>query len=103
MQIDKKKIERGLKKKGFRAEPASHMYFYFYYKGKQSSISTYTSHGSSKYKVYGDTLLALMKKQLELDTVQDLADLIRCPMTEAKYIEILKSKGFLIETSEPRA
>mgnify|MGYP001605701850 CR=1 FL=1 len=94
MQIDKKKIEKGLKKKGFKAETTHHTYFYFYYNGKQSSISTHTSHGS-KYKVYGDTLLALMKKQLELDTPQDLADLIQCRLTEDKYIDILKSKGLL--------
>ena len=49
MQVDRKKIESNLPKKGFSRDTSrdSHKYFHFCYKGKITNISNYTSHGSS--------------------------------------------------------
>jgi hypothetical protein len=94
LQIDKKEIESSLVTKGFVEEDSHHRYFYHEVKGKRTGISTHTSHGSD-YKTYGDNLLKLMKKQLRLDTLSQVADLFKCPMTDDDYNEILKKKGLL--------
>ena len=94
MQIDRKEIESSLVAKGFVKEDSHHRYFYHEVKGKRTGISTHTSHGSD-YKTYGDNLLRLIKKQLRLDTLRQVADLFKCPMTGVDYNGILKEKGLL--------
>lgn len=94
MQIDRKEIESSLVAKGFVKEDSHHRYFYHEAKGKRTGISTHTSHGSD-YKTYGDILLRLIKKQLRLDALSQVADLFKCPMTGDDYNEILKKKDLL--------
>ena len=94
MQVDKKTIESHLSQKGFVKEDTHHKYFYHECDGIQTGAYTYTSHGS-KYKTYGRELLGMMKKQLKLDTTQQVFDLVTCPMSEDAYNEILKKKGFI--------
>ena len=94
MQIDRKEIESSLVAKGFVKEDSHHRYFYHEVKGKRTGISTHTSHGSD-YKTYGDNLLRLIKKQLRLDALSQVADLFKCPMTGDDYNEILKKKDLL--------
>ena len=91
MQIDRSEIESSLVLKGFTREDSHHRYFYHEVEGKKSGVFTYTSHGSH-YKAYGDNLLKQMRKQLRLDTLSQLADLLKCPMTGADYNEFLKDK-----------
>ena len=94
MQIDRSDIESSLVGKGFVKEDTHHRYFHHEMEGKRTGISTYTSHGSH-YKTYGDNLLTQIKKQLRLDTLTQVADLFKCPMTGADYNESLKKKGLL--------
>jgi len=95
MQVDKRKIESSLTKKGFiRDEATHHTYFCHEYKGKRTGIYTYTSHGS-KSKVCGNPLLSMMKKQLKLDTINQVVDLFECPMSEEEYNQILEEKNIL--------
>jgi hypothetical protein len=94
LQIDRSEIELSLTTKGFLREDSHHRYFYHEVEGKKTGISTYTSHGS-RYKTYGDNLLSQMKKQLSLDTIGQLFDLFKCPMTGDDYNDFLKGKGML--------
>lgn len=98
MQVDWKKIESNLPKKGFSRDTSKdrNKYFHFCYKGKITDIYTYTSHGSS-YKVYDSQsgLLGQMKKQLRLDRTGDVVALCECPMDKNEYEDILKKKGLL--------
>ncbi len=80
--------------KGFVKEDSHHRYFYHEVKGKRTGISTHTSHGSD-YKTYGDNLLRLIKKQLRLDALSQVVDLLKCPMTGDDYNGILKKKDLL--------
>jgi hypothetical protein len=93
-QIDKKRIEQSLVKKGFVPDDTHHRYFHHEYNGKRTGISTYTSHGDS-IKTYGDQLLGMMKRQLRLDTLQELKALLNCPMDSNEYNNKLKGKGLL--------
>ena len=94
MQVDKRKIESSLSKKGFIKDETHHTYFYHEYNGKKTGIYTYTSHGS-KSKVCGNPLLSMMKKQLKLDTINQVVDLFECPMSEEEYNQILEEKNIL--------
>ena len=96
MQIDRADIEAGLLRKGFfrGSERDDHRSFHFVFQGRRAGIHTFTSHGS-KYKVYGDQLLNMMKRQLHLQTARDLADLVNCPMSREQYEQILRDQGLL--------
>ena len=75
-QIDRAIIEQSLLRKGFVLEETHHRYYYHEFKGKRSRAYTYVSTGSS-YKSYGDTLLKRMKKELCLDTLQEVRRLLQ--------------------------
>ena len=92
MQIDRDLIESSLETKGFVKEETHHRYFYHEVNGKRTSAFTFTSHGSS-FKSYGDNLLQKMKKQLRLDSLHQVSDLFKCPMSAGDYNDILKKKG----------
>lgn len=94
MQIDKRVIESSLLTKGFVEEDNHHRYFHHEYQGRRTGIYTYTSHGSDP-KSYGSPLLKMMKKQLKLDTIKQVVNLFKCPMTEEDYNQILKDKGLI--------
>ncbi len=93
-QIDRSQIERALARKGFEREETHHTYFHHKHDGKYTGVYTYVSRGS-KYKTYGRPLLARMKRELELDSVNELIQLLNCPMTQQAYDDKLKSKGKL--------
>lgn len=93
-QIDKVKIERALLKKGFVQDDAHHHYFIHKFNGKETGVYTYTSMGSN-YKTYGNELLSKMKKQLRLDTMQEVRNLLQCPMGAEEYNQKLKSKNLI--------
>lgn len=94
MQVEKRIIESNLPRKGFVEENTHHKYFYHEYQGRRTGIYTYTSHGS-KYKTYENNLLGMMKKQLRLDTIRQVVDLFKCPITRDGYNQILKGKGLI--------
>ena len=96
MQIPRHQIESSLCSKGFEEERNSdHRRFHHIYKGKKTGISTKTSHGSERYKEYQDPLLSKIKRQLKLDSKEELKDFLFCPMSGEEYNQKLRSKGLL--------
>lgn len=86
------KIQSSLKKKGFDEDvKRKHKFYYFIYEGKETIVSTSTSHGD---KEIGDPLIKDMYEQLFLDKKQ-FFQFVECPLTKEKYIEILKEKGII--------
>ena len=92
MQIERRIIESNLPSKGFVKEDTHHRCFYHEYQGKRTGAYTYISYGSS-YKTYGVALLKRMRKELRLDTIRQVVDLFKCPITGDDYDQILKDKG----------
>lgn len=62
---------------------------------KETSIRTRISTSSEKHHEYGPDLLLAMRRQLHLDSLSLLGNLIECPLSREKYIEILRQNGLL--------
>ncbi|MEW6534547.1 MAG: hypothetical protein AB1454_02865 [Candidatus Auribacterota bacterium] len=93
--LDRKEIEKKLPTKSFvRNEQSHHIYFNHYYDGKKTGIYTYISH-SPKIKTYSGALLKSMQKQLRLDSLDEVVNLVKCPLTLEQYNNILREKGIL--------
>jgi hypothetical protein len=88
-------IREALNAKGFRESTRDHCYFFFYLKGKKSSVFTKVSHGSDEV---GDNLISLMAKQVRLNKAQ-FQRLIECSLDADKYAEFLISSGYVVEAS----
>lgn len=82
-----KEILNGLKSKGFQQSNTDHKKLILFVNGQKTSIRTKVSHGK---KEYGDQLLALVKRQLKLDSSHQLLELIDCPMSTKEYVEYLE-------------
>lgn len=90
MTFRSEEVAKALLAKGFREEQGRHRKFTFYYQGKRTQIRTMLSHGS---KTIGGDLLSAVKRQLHLDTLEQLRDFINCPMEYDDYITYLQSKS----------
>jgi hypothetical protein len=91
-QLDRRDIEVALPKKSFEMEEESdHRFFHLKVGGRATGIKTYTSRGSG-YKVYSDSLLGFMARQLHLAKA-DLVALIKCPLDGPAYLAKLREKG----------
>lgn len=91
-------IRAALLRKGFQEEPdAHHVYFWFYFEGKRSTIKTYVSHGATDI---GAPLISMMGKQTRIGK-DGFLRLVDCSMDEVAYTKILIEKGELIP-SVPR-
>ncbi|NPV00700.1 MAG: hypothetical protein HPY53_04885 [Brevinematales bacterium] len=89
-----KEIETALKNKGFSKKNNSHKYFSFYYEGKKiGDIYPFISH--SKGKEYNDSLLDALKKEMKMDSKENLCKFIECSLTQEDYIRILKSQNVI--------
>lgn len=102
MKVDRRELESNLPKKGFRREDSGdHIYFYFEKDGRLTSAYTKVSH-TKKLKVISGGLLTAVRRQLHLETNQDVIDLVSCPMSEAEYLERLIAQGVIMreETSK---
>lgn len=91
-QFKTKEIEKALCSKGFEVNKTHHRMLRLYVNGRKSNIRTKLSHG---LKEYNDSLLGELRKQLKLDNKEQLKDLIKCPMSKEKYIELLTGKNLL--------
>jgi tRNA/tmRNA/rRNA uracil-C5-methylase (TrmA/RlmC/RlmD family) len=78
-------IRDALLSKGFKYRESDHTYLVLCADGKQTSIRTKVSHG---IREYGDDLLAQVSRQVGLTKAQ-LLQLVDCPMTHERYVEIL--------------
>lgn len=90
--IKTREIRANLLSKGFQIEESHHEFLWFYFNGKRTHIKTRLSHGKDEY---GPKLISLMKKQVKLNSKKEVEDLLKCPMSEEKYIEILMENGEL--------
>ena len=92
MAIDRRSLERALKKKGFIEAPGDHRYYVYVTKdGRQTHVRTKVSH-SPKFKVIDRTLEPQIRRQLHLNRDQ-LAALVKCPLTQEGYEAILIQAG----------
>ena len=88
MNIDRRKVERALKKKGFiLKEDRDHRFYFLEYLGKKTAIFTKVSTGS-KYKNIGSNLVSSMARQLYLSK-KEFVDLVECSISGSDYTEIL--------------
>jgi hypothetical protein len=87
MSIKSNKAKRSLSKKGFRTSETHHTYYAFYYNGIKTDCYTYFSQGSARD--IDIEILALMKSQLKLNSIQQVRDLLSCPLKEADLIDVL--------------
>ncbi len=92
MPIKTREAKTSLLQKGFQLDNRDHIYFRFYYEGKVTRSHTYFSHGTNEID---DSLLSVMKKQLQLDTNQQVRELFDCPLNENDIIEILRRKNLI--------
>lgn len=92
-----KTMRKSLKKKGFIFQKGigDHDWYYYSYNGKEyRQIAAKISRGSG-YKDYPDSLLQRMKNLLHLDSLQEVRQLLLCPMDAAEYKAILDQKNML--------
>ena len=95
MNLETSAIVSSLKKKGFiHSGGGSHdKYVYHTKEGKKTSIFALISRGSS-YKVYNDTLLSRMSKELKIKR-QDLTNLVKCPLSQDGYEDLFKAQQII--------
>ena len=87
-------IHKSLLAKGFKHKKgvSDHDKYCLYVDGKwYTQVFARISRGSG-YKTYGEELLSRMRKALCLDKLQDVKDLLGCPMEKEQYLKILKEK-----------
>jgi hypothetical protein len=89
VSIKTRKIYSSLKSKGFEPTEGDHTFYWFFLEGLKTHIKTKISHGTNEY---GGHLLSVMRKQLKLKSALELKDLINCPMSQERYIELLKER-----------
>lgn len=87
MPIDRSDIRRALLQKGFREESGDHHFYTLWVANKKTPVFTKLSHGT-KYKTYGDDLLAKVCRQLSL-TKKQFLEYVECTLSESDLIEIL--------------
>jgi hypothetical protein len=101
--IPRKRIQSSLSQKGFTlakvgkgtGRSPDHTWYHFVHKGKECRhIAAKISHGSG-YKTYDVSLLGKMKCRLALDTLDEVRQLLWCPMDHSSYVAILTKKGIL--------
>jgi hypothetical protein len=96
MQIERREAESSLRSKGFREETdRDHRYFIHLYNGKRTASYAKTSYGSKRHKTCQEGILKKMKKTLQLTTMEEVWNLLKCPMSGEQYNQILKQRGLL--------
>lgn len=82
-------------KRKFKVEERvrSHIYYEIWYKGKKIK-ETYHSHGSSGKEI-PDDILQKIKRQLNLNNINQLYDLKNCLLTAEDYFTLLKQKNVI--------
>ena len=88
MQLQRRDVLKGLKKKGFREDETCNrdhtVLAYFDENGRDSGISTGVSRGT-KYREIRDDLLVKMARQCRLERKEEFRDLVNCPMSREEY------------------
>lgn len=89
-QRDRSDIKKSLEFKGFKNRGGDHeFYIYHTLDGKKTVIKTKISRGTG-YKVYSDSLLAVMAKQCKL-TKGNFLSFVDCGLNQVDYEKILST------------
>lgn len=97
MKVSRRNIDRNLPKKGFVKKNSNHhIYFHHNFNGIDTGVYTYISH-SKRISEYSGRLLTDVRKQLKLDSNQEVVDLVNCPMSEDEYNQVLRQKGLILD------
>ncbi len=94
--VGRQQIIKVLSQKGFVIiEKKRHLFLVFTDgAGRQSDIRTFLSRGSG-YNEYSLPLLKVMKNELRLERLQQLEELLNCPLSEQDYRALLVTQGDL--------
>jgi len=87
-------VRATLEKKGFTRSDTDHAQFRLMIGDKFTGVKTMVSHGREDI-ARGRTLFQSIKRQLKLDTNNELADFLDCPMTKERYVELLRERGHI--------
>ena len=93
MVIDSEQFRRSLLTKGFVGDNTDHRTFRHLYSGRYSGVTTKLSHGARHDITRG--LLGCHKRQMKLDTTQQVVDFTKCQMSGSEYNEILIQKQLI--------
>jgi len=93
MTVKSSKLQKALSAKGFQKSTSKHhhKFYIFYCDGKKTDIYTFISHGANHD--ISPAILSKIKKQLLLDSMGQLMDLIECPLTKDDLERIYEDKG----------
>lgn len=94
MIIDSEQFRRSLLAKGFVGDNTDHRVFRHQHAGRFTGIRTKLSHGSKHDITRG--LIGCHKRQMKLDTSQQLADFAKCQMSGADYNTYLILKNYSV-------
>src|SRR6266581_355813 len=95
MTTFKRRVMLGsLTAKGFLPAENDHTFLFLWVGGKKTAVRTKVSHGSGSEEI-GEPLLSIMKRQMKLESKQQLTDLIECPLDHTGYVAILRKGGVL--------
>ena len=96
MKVSRAEVRKNLPQKGFKKKKSGHhIYFHHEYNEVETGIKTYISHSVRQKDISGDLLLS-MRKQLRLKKIQEVVDLIKCPMDQEQYNKILIERGIIL-------
>ena len=90
MPLNRREVEAGLKRKGFRGRGGDHHFFiYITRDGRKTLARTKTSHSKGEIS---DTLLGLMARQCKVPR-QRFDALLKCSLGREEYEQILARSG----------
>ena len=92
--IKRDKLEKSLKKKGFKEDrDGKHKRYVLFVNDIDMGIWTVTSHGSKRKDISGP-LFSDIKNQLKLSG-KELVGLAECSLSGEKYVELLRERGHI--------
>lgn len=104
MGLERNKVVRALKQKGFQEDPAragqDHEWFRLFVDGQQTSVLTKVSRGSAKYRDLGDDLVRLMARQVKLSN-PEFKELVSCTLSGEAYVQKLRDAGHDLGLARP--
>lgn len=89
MQFEARDFRRALEAKGFRHDRSTGDDVYYFYNAAGQKTSIHTKVSKGRGETLRDVILGKIKRQMKLESGVQLADFIRCRMTEEGYSQFL--------------
>lgn len=97
-----RELEEALKSHGFLLDRStSDKVYYLWHGGKKTSVFSKVSHGRGE--VLGHRLMAMVQRELRLDSQSQLREFLEDTMDSRAYIAFLKAKLVIQDTPGPTA